>query len=319
MAQGTVLNRRITKFVGQKQALNLKFVELGLWSLPKPYFLKYFLFMMLTEKINHLIFCLLFPVLLIGLSQSSLAQSKSYKITGTVYNTALGPNRGEEGASVILFVTDSIRLTSITDTSGRYNFPDVVLESDKTYKLVAGQTGSFDNYQELYINDSINSAEYKIDFFIHLTKCGTIIRMGEHLPTNMFREYSSKLSDTMKNALKIIAAELIDNPTLLIQISGHSDIKEAKAGDTLLSYNRALEAQKLLVQYGINRERLILSGLGCTSPFVVESDTLQLKTDMTLSESTIESFTSAESKRIARQFNRRISIDILRIDFLPKE
>jgi outer membrane protein OmpA-like peptidoglycan-associated protein len=87
----------------------------------------------------------------------------------------------------------------------------------------------------------------------------------------------------------------------------------------MLSYNRALEAKNLLVQYGVNKSRLLVSGLGATMPFEVEYDTLELKRGMSLSDSLIDSFAFAESKRIAHQLNRRISIDILRIDFVPRE
>ena len=135
----------------------------------------------------------------------------------------------------------------------------------------------------------------------------------------MFSRYSSRLSLAMKEGLNKVAAELIENPTLLIQISGHSDFVETKDQDTILSYKRAMKVKSILVQYGVRKEQILLNCLGSADPYIVEFDTLELQKGMKLEQKTINSLFTQESKALAHSFNRRITIDILRVDFIPRE
>src|SRR5205085_6197045 len=111
------------------------------------------------------------------------------------------------------------------------------------------------------------------DFTINITHCWGPIVLSEYLPEKMFSKLSYQPKNTLKKGLKEIANKLSENPTLVILISGHSDYDEATYSDTILSYNRAMAAKRVLVQNDIADDRILIEGVGMANPFTVVQDT----------------------------------------------
>ena len=74
------------------------------------------------------------------------------------------------------------------------------------------------------------------------------------------------LKDESEVELDKVVQLLKENPTLKIQINGHTD-NIGKAKDNLvLSENRAKQVVKYLTDAGINAQRLTYKGFGATQP-----------------------------------------------------
>ncbi|MFN5761520.1 MAG: OmpA family protein, partial [Sphingobacteriales bacterium] len=59
---------------------------------------------------------------------------------------------------------------------------------------------------------------------------------------------------------------LIDNPSLVIQINGHTDNVGKTADNMMLSNNRAKAVVDFLIKKGISASRLLSKGFGETHP-----------------------------------------------------
>jgi outer membrane protein OmpA-like peptidoglycan-associated protein len=75
-----------------------------------------------------------------------------------------------------------------------------------------------------------------------------------------------KLKDESEVELDKVVQLLKENPTLKIQINGHTDNIGKAKDNLLLSENRAKEVVKYLTEHGIQSIRLTYKGFGSTQP-----------------------------------------------------
>ena len=95
-----------------------------------------------------------------------------------------------------------------------------------------------------------------------------------------------------------LLADLLDkNPTITIELGGHTDRRGASNYNEELSNNRAFIAKQYLVDKGINEKRIKMVGYGETKPEVPWEDIKDLK--------------DKKAKEEAHQRNRRTVITIL--------
>ncbi|MEO8146954.1 MAG: OmpA family protein [Bacteroidia bacterium] len=260
-----------------------------------------------------------FSVMLLLLLNNCFAQSGIYKISGTVYNKAEGPNAVLENASVELLVSDSVHYETKTDSIGHYTLEHLKLLPNKIYSLACTYIGYLTYYEKINVEENNLFDEFKVDFNTHLIICKWHMGLSEHLPKRMFSKSSYKPTNALKKGLKKEAGELDENPTLTILISGHIDYDETIQGDTMLAYNRALAVKKILIGYGIEEKRLAVRSLGITKPYTMSEDTLELKKGMVLNYELIQSLHSQKNVDLGHQLNRRISFEIVRTDYVPYE
>jgi len=84
---------------------------------------------------------------------------------------------------------------------------------------------------------------------------------------NVFFEtakFDLKLSSEVE--LKKLTLFLLNNPTISIEISGHTDNVGSESDNQVLSLNRAKEVKAYLVNKGINADRLVAKGYGDSMP-----------------------------------------------------
>ena len=90
---------------------------------------------------------------------------------------------------------------------------------------------------------------------------------------NIFYESGSKeLNASSEVELDKLVELLKDNPTLRIQINGHTDAVGKPADNLTLSNNRAQAVVDYLVKKGIQPSRLSFKGFGATQP-IAENNT----------------------------------------------
>lgn len=86
-----------------------------------------------------------------------------------------------------------------------------------------------------------------------------------------FRYDSEALTDPSRAALDRIAGVLIEQPTLRLEIAGHTDAQGDAAYNLWLSEQRAKSVMAYLVTRGVEPERLMARGYGGTQPIAANS------------------------------------------------
>lgn len=101
---------------------------------------------------------------------------------------------------------------------------------------------------------------------------GCIVEQIAVLKSINFDFGSDKLTSEAKSTLDQVAASLATQPTLRIEISGHTDALGPQAMNLTLSQKRAMAVKAYLVAHGVAGERLRAEGYGEFNP-VASNDT----------------------------------------------
>ena len=98
---------------------------------------------------------------------------------------------------------------------------------------------------------------------------------------------------------------LTENPTIVIELSAHTDSRGSDQANEVLSQKRAQTCVDYLVQKGVNPARMVPVGYGERRLKISDADIAKLPTK--------------EEKEAAHAKNRRTVFSVLSFDFLPKE
>jgi peptidoglycan-associated lipoprotein len=83
----------------------------------------------------------------------------------------------------------------------------------------------------------------------------------------------TSLDETDKKAIEQHARFMIDNPGLIMQISGHTDKHGARAYNEYLSKQRASEVAKIMINAGVPESQLVIKALADDQPLTDASET----------------------------------------------
>ena len=150
-----------------------------------------------------------------------------------------------------------------TDETGNYL---ITLPVGKDYAFSVNRRGYLFYSDNFSLREQADST-YNIDIALQPIEANATIVLK-----NIFFDLNEyKLKDESEVELDKVVQLLKENPTLKIQISGHTD-NIGKAKDNLvLSENRAKEVIKYLVDKGIQSSRLSYKGFGSTMPIADNS------------------------------------------------
>jgi len=162
----------------------------------------------------------------------------------------------------ITIATDSLGQNIIavitTDEDGNFIFTIEDLGLDQLYLIVEKE-----NYDMLTI--ALEDAAFETDFDFNLTlnpiiKKETVIEFH-----NIHFNYgSADIVDTSKIVLNRIAEVMMQNPTMEIELSGHTDSRSSHSFNLQLSERRAISAKAYIVSQGIDPKRIVAKGYGKT-------------------------------------------------------
>jgi outer membrane protein OmpA-like peptidoglycan-associated protein len=146
-----------------------------------------------------------------------------------------------------------------TDGTGSYL---ITLPVGKDYAFNVNRKGYLFYSENFPLSKEAPDSTYNIDIALQpLEKNATIVLKNIFFDVN---KYDLKPESTSE--LDNLVLLLRENPTLKIQINGHTD-NVGKAEDNMaLSNNRAQSVVKYLVSKGINQQRLSFKGFGATQP-----------------------------------------------------
>ncbi len=128
-----------------------------------------------------------------------------------------------------------------------------------------------------------------------------------------------ELRPESKVALDGLIEVLNDNPTIVIELGSHTDIRSSDAYNLTLSQKRAQSVVDYLIESGIASDRLVAKGYGETTPRVIPFDVSFMKKDDVITEAYINKLPTEEQKEEAHQMNRRTEFRVLRSDYVPKQ
>jgi len=160
----------------------------------------------------------------------------------------------QTGTSVVKWVSNK--------TSGEFF---ICLPVNKNYAFEASKTGYLFNSKNFALNES---KEYE-PFAVEIPLSPISVTGAPVVLNNVFFETNKfNLKDESKIELNKLVGFLTNNPTLKIELSGHTDNVGDKKSNQVLSENRSRSVADYLASNGIAKERLTYKGYGDTKPVV---------------------------------------------------
>ncbi|MBI3135687.1 MAG: OmpA family protein [Bacteroidetes bacterium] len=192
---------------------------------------------------------------------------------------------------------------SIINAKTNEKVSDIITNSDGTYSiiLVPGETyavtvsGSSYTIASKTLNSTKedNNKEITLNFELFAPSAGTTFTLH-----NIYFDFDkSELRHASVDELDKLVKILNENPTLVIELAGHTDRRGSAEYNQLLSKERAEVAKAYLVSKGIDPSRIQTVGYGESKPEV--------------SGETISNMQSNQEKEAAHQQNRRTVVRII--------
>lgn len=99
------------------------------------------------------------------------------------------------------------------------------------------------------------------------------IEINDYMKENpiIFQRASDKITKASFKTVKKIAQILKDNPNIVVEVAGHTDAAGAAKMNQTISTLRAISVKKLLINSGIDKNRLKARGYGENIPLVKNS------------------------------------------------
>jgi peptidoglycan-associated lipoprotein len=222
------------------------------------------------------------------------------------------------GVTIKLVGSDGSSVEQKTDASGYYKFADNgnerYVNANTTYNItvIAGEAKTTQAPQGfLNSSDKVKvttvgleeGKNFKHDF------CLNPIIKEMRFPDVLYDLNQSTLRPESKDSLDFLYQTLLDNPTITIELSAHTDSRGSDKDNQKLSEARAKSCYDYLVSKGIPAERMTPVGYGEKRLLITDKEIAKLKTE--------------EEKEAAHQKNRRTVFAVLRKDYVnpnaPKE
>ncbi|HMP95180.1 MAG TPA: OmpA family protein, partial [Phnomibacter sp.] len=180
-------------------------------------------------------------------------------VSGRVYDAQTGKGLPSAVELKNLNTAESLQKV-ITDETGNYL---ITLPRGSDYTFTVNRKGYL-FYTDRFMLSTATAADttYKFDIALQPISLQTKVELKNILfETNAF-----KLAPASFIELDKLVALLQDNPSLKVQISGHTDNVGKPADNQLLSTNRAKAVVDYLISKGIDKNRLSYKGFGATRP-----------------------------------------------------
>ena len=174
--------------------------------------------------------------------------------------------------------------------SGRYL---VSLPSGKNYGIAVKSTGYLFHSENFDIPKASGYREYEKNVDLKKIEVGKAIVLR-----NIFFDLDKyDLRPESKTELERLNKLMVENPTLKIELSGHTDTRGSSSHNKTLSENRAKAVVEYLKKKGIAGSRLVYAGYGEEKPIISDEEIAKMETK--------------EDKEEGHQQNRRTEFKIL--------
>ncbi len=225
-----------------------------------------------------------------------------FGLQGTAYDKAT--SQPLPGTKITVVGTDGSNFSAITDDNGGFSFiengKDRYIKENTTYSILAEKEGYLvvkDQATTVGLNESTTFVK---EYFLQPASKDIVIK----LPEVQYDLGKFELRPEGKDSLETLYQTLIDNPTITIELSAHTDTRDSDARNQILSQNRAQSCVNYLVTKGIDPVRMVAKGYGETMTRISDAQIKAMKTE--------------EEREAAHQQNRRTEFRVLNYDYVPK-
>ncbi len=255
-----------------------------------------------------------FLCLFVVVSTTAFAQNTS-KVDTLVVGSVID-ERSRQGveATISIIGTDESSIEIPTEENGRFVLTsrDVsrnvayVATAKSPHKRFLGKT------EKLYFKGlEEDDLPISIEFMIRLEGCVFPV------PPITFYRKSSKILPEGKVATDGLIEVMLDNPEIVVEMSGHADCSEDDP--ELLSLQRAQSAIAYMVENEIERDRFVAVGKGCNAPFQMEGGNKFFRKGQVLTPDFISTLTDSVAIEEARRLNGMVIHKLIRTDYVPKK
>ncbi len=149
-----------------------------------------------------------------------------------------------------------------TISEGQDGFYEVKLSGEGHYQILTSAEGFMNTTDELEIPEIYADTIIQKDLFLDQIEIGATVRLN-----NIFFDFDkTDLRDESVMELDRVVEFLKSNPTVRIEIAGHTDSKGSDSYNIALSDGRAASVRKYLVENWIDRDRVVSHGYGEGKP-----------------------------------------------------
>ncbi|GJM30575.1 MAG: hypothetical protein DHS20C17_32100 [Cyclobacteriaceae bacterium] len=179
------------------------------------------------------------------------------------------------------FATD--KEMGVANSNPDNGYYEIVLPVDKIYSFFAEKSGFYSVQDRLDLTDIKDYAELERDLYLTPIETGQTVKMHNVL----FYQSKAQLIPTSYPELDKLARMMAENPTVRIELEGHTDNVGDRFKNQKLSEDRVASVKDYLVGKGVAEDRITGTGFGGTKPI------------------------ADNSKELTRRLNRRVEFKIL--------
>ncbi len=231
-----------------------------------------------------------------------------FKMEGKITNAKT--NEPIEGALIKIVGSNGTQYEVKSDATGYYEFDKIPGSSDRyikenvTYQIFVTREDHLNAKGEETTVGVENSTTFVHDFGLVKFRgknAGDLVEIK--FPEVLYDFGKADLRPESKDSLNYLFQTLIDNPTIVIELSAHTDSRGSDKFNEGLSQRRAESCVNYLISKGIDPRRLQARGYGETRVLITDQE--------------INALTTEQEREAAHQKNRRTVFSVLRADFTP--
>jgi outer membrane protein OmpA-like peptidoglycan-associated protein len=198
------------------------------------------------------------------------------------------------GATIVITDNEKNEIVGTYTSNSETGKYLISLPSGKNYGISVTAPGYLFHSDNVTSDEDAKYQEIKKDIGLVKLETGSQIVLR-----NIFFDYNKySLKEESKTELDRVLQLMEDNPTLVIEIGGHTDTQGSADYNQKLSEDRAKAVVDYLVAYGIPRDRFAYKGYGKSKPLISDTEIAKLKTP--------------QEKEDAHGMNRRTEFKILK-------
>ncbi len=231
------------------------------------------------------------------------------------------------GAKLKVVPTSEIDYAAIQEKNNKTgNDFEFELELNKTYWVIAMADGYYNDTIKLNTTKILASTTFERKLSLMPIPPAEPVKPEPTYVTittekaftleNIYYDYNDdKITKSAEQDLNLLYDLMATYPTMVIELSSHTDSRGGKAYNENLSQRRAESARTWLISKGVNADRIVAKGYGMAQPKVVSEKMAQkqsfLNQGQVLNDEFINQLGSKDLKEIAHQANRRTEFKII--------